>query len=289
VAVYLYRPVWGGVLCDPEPEGGEVSRIDLYSAPDRSGTVVATAGPAVRVGENEYRFTIPDNLPDGRYWCTVAFTPAAETSPATDRTVRLDLPLGTGLIASPEQLADELGVPLPLDAVQRETFRDSLAKAQADVAGYLKRPLVPKPMVLRNVGLRPFYPLSDARAWPLPDVDDSVSVAGWEQNDDETYTVRILVGLNAAAEEPIVRYVVAHAAERHRNSPAGEAAAGGRRVSSVSADGQSISYEASPVAGQAGALPTLDSLGDYRKRLWRTIATAPASPWPYGGRRYSRW
>lgn len=291
MAVYLFRPVWAGAQCDPEPEGGQVSRIDLYASADRNGTVVATAGPAVRVGEYAYQFTLPDNLPDGRYWCTVTFTPADGASPAADRTVRLDLPLGTGLVASPEQLADELGVPLPLTAAQREDFRTKLGKAQADVAGYLNRPLVPSPKTLRGVHPMPFHELTDARAWPVPDVDDVVKVVSYAQDADESYTVRLRIGLDAAAEAPICRYVLAHATEGIRNSPGSEQTAnGGRRVTSVSAEGQSISYETSPTTGQAGALPTLDSLKNYRKLLWRPLPTAPATPWPYGGSRlYRRW
>ncbi|MEU0857408.1 hypothetical protein ABZ352_18490 [Streptomyces griseofuscus] len=288
MAVFDYRPVWGGALSDPEPQGGQVARIDLYSSPERNGTVAATAGPAVRLRPAVYRFTLPDNLPDGRYWGTVTFIPGAGQPPAADRTVRVDLPLGTGLLASAEQIADKLGIPLPLSAQQREGYRDAVADAQADVAAYLGRPLLPQPMQLLSVHPTFGYGLDDAQAWPLHGVDDAVTVVDYSQNADGTYDVQLLLGLDAAAEEPIVRYVVAHAVESIRNSPsAGDAS---RRVTSVSAEGQSISYDAAPLAGQAGALPTLDSLTGYRKRVYRPIATAPAAPWPYGrGRRYGRW
>ncbi len=291
MTVFPYRPVWAGAQCDPGPDGGQVTRIDLYSTPERDGTAVATAGPAVRIGEDRYEFTIPGELADGRYWCTVTFTPSEGAAPVTDRTVRLDMPFGTGLVASPEQLADELHVPLPLSAAQRETFRTALEKAQAEVAAYLQRPLVPVPQTLRQVAPTPFFALTDPRAWPVPDVDDAVKVVSYELGADDAYTVRLLIGLDAAAEAPIVHYVIAHAAERIRSGPGGEeVAGGGRRVSSVSAEGQSISYEAAPAAGQAGALPTLDSLHTYRRRLWRPLPTAAASPWPYGGRRrFTRW
>jgi hypothetical protein len=179
-------------------------------------------------------------------------------------------------------------VPLPLTPAQREDFRDKIGKAQSEVAAYLKRPLVPTPKTLRDVSPMPFYELTDPRAWPMPPVDDVMKVVSYEQNAEGLYTVRLLIGLDAAVEKPIVDYVTAHAAARIRNGPGGEKN-GGRRVTSVSAEGQSISYETSPVAGQAGALPTLDSLGDYRKRLYRPIAVAPATPWPYGGRPYRRY
>lgn len=288
MAVYDYRPVWAGALCDPDVDGGQVSRIDLYETPDRNGTVVATAGPAARLRATVYRFTIPDNLPDGRYWCTVTFTPARDQQPASDRTVRADLPLGTGLLASAEEIADKLGVSLPLTAAQREKYRDAIAEAQKDIVGYLGRPLVPHPESLLSVTPLYGYAFTDSRAWPVQGLDDVASVVSYADNLDGTYDVRLLVGLDGAAEEPITRYVVAHATEGIRNSP--ETAGGERRVTSVSAEGQSISYDSAPAAGQAGALPTLDSLSGYRKRLYRPIAVTPATPWPYGrGRRYSRW
>lgn len=291
MAVFDYQPMFGGVHCDPAEDGGQVTRIDLYGDTGRTGPVLESAGPAVRIRDGVYRFTLAEDAADGRYWCTVTFTPAEGEQPVKDRTVRLDLPLGTGLLASPEQLADELGVPLPLSPAQREAFRDRISKAQEDVAGHLRRPLVPTPKTLRGVTPMPFEPLDQATAWPVPDVDDIVTVVSYTQETDGTYTVRLLVGLDAAAEKPIVNFVLAHAAERIRNSPGSEpTAGGGRRITSVSAEGQSVSYETAPVPGQAGALPTLDSLNHYRKLMWRPLPTASAAPWPYGGsRRYRRW
>ncbi|MGW0562946.1 hypothetical protein ACWDZ4_20560 [Streptomyces sp. NPDC003016] len=288
MAVYDYRPVWAGALCDPDVDGGQVSRIDLYEAPGRNGTVVATAGPAARLRATVYRFTIPDNLPDGRYWCTVTFTPAKDQQPATDRTVRVDLPLGTGLLASAEEIASKVGVSLPITAAQREKYRDAIAEAQKDIVGYLGRPLVPRPQSLNSVTPLYGYAFTDPRAWPVQDFDDVATVVSYSDNLDGTYDVRLLVGLDGAAEEPITRYVVAHAAESIRNDP--EADGGQRRVTSLSAEGQSVSYDTPPAQGQAGALPALDSLSGYRKRLYRPIGVTPTVPWPYGhGRRYRRW
>ncbi|AWI32696.1 hypothetical protein [Streptomyces tirandamycinicus] len=288
MTVYDYRPIYGGALIDPGLNGGQVSRIDLYATPDRNGTVAATAGPAVRQRSTVYRFALPDNLPDGRYWCTVTFTPGKDLPPVTDRTVKVDLPRGNGLLASAEQVADKLGVPLPLTAQQRESFRDAITDAQADVVTYLGRPVVPQPRTLLGAHALFGYDLDDAQAWPIHDLDDVVSVVSHVDNLDGTYDVQLLVGLDGAAEEPIVRYIVTHAAESIRNKPS--ATEGTRRVTSVSAEGQSISYEGAPAAGQAGAPPELNSLAGYRKYLYRPIPVVPAVPWPYGrGRRYSRW
>ncbi|MFG3132872.1 hypothetical protein ACGFZU_34890 [Streptomyces tendae] len=286
MTAYDYRPVWAGAVCDPATAGGSVDRIDLYDSPERTGTPVASAGPAVRLREAVYRFTLPDTLADGRYWCAVTFRPSPDVSTA-DRTVKVDLPRGTGLIASAEEVADQLGVALPLTAVQRERYWTKIRDAQADVSSYLGRPLVPTPR--RLLGVKPLwgYSLNDPQAWPIQQYDDVVTVLGHVDNLDGTFAVDLLVGLDAAAEEPIVRYVVAHAAEAIRNDPTASESSS-RRVSSVSAEGQSISYDSAPTAGQIGAPPTLDSLSSYRPRLYRTVATASATPWPYGGRRYRR-
>ncbi|WNZ14976.1 hypothetical protein [Streptomyces sp. 11x1] len=286
MTAYDYRPVWAGAICDPATTGGSVDRIDLYDSPERTGSPVATAGPAARLREAVYRFTLPDSLANGRYWCAVTFTPSAGVT-ATDRMVKVDLPRGTGLIASAEEMADELGVTLPLTAALRERYWTKIRAAQADVSSYLGRPLVPTPRRLLDVTPLWGYALNDPQAWPIQQFDDVVTVIGHVDNLDGTFTVDLLVGLDAATEEPIVRYVVAHAAEAIRNDPTAPES-GTRRVTSVSAEGQSISYDSAPLAGQVGAPPLLDSLSGYRPRLYRTIATASANPWPYGSRRYRR-
>ncbi|MER7759465.1 hypothetical protein [Streptomyces sp. NPDC097619] len=288
MGTHTYLPVHAGLVCDPEADGGQVVSLVLYSVPDREGTPAAMSTGVSRLADGRYTFALPDGLPDGRYWAAATFIPTRGAPPVIDRTVRLDLPSGGAFLVSPEQVADELGVALPLTAAQRETFRTDIGKAQSDVAGYLGRPLVPRPETLRSVQPLYGYPLSDSRAWPAPSYDDITTVLSHTATSDGRYDVRLLIGLHAAREEPIVRYVLAHAAEMIRNKPG--TADGGRRVSSVSAEGQSISYDSAPAAGQAGALPSLESLAGYRKRLYRPIVGAPVAAWPYGrGRRYNRW
>ncbi|RSS97252.1 hypothetical protein EF903_01650 [Streptomyces sp. WAC05292] len=287
MGTYTYQPVHAGLVCDPESDGGQVVSLVLYPGPEREGAPTAVSTGVSRLADGSYAFALPDGLPDGRYWGVASFIPAQGAPPVTDRTVRLDLPTGGGLLVSPEQVADELGVPLPLTAAQREAFRTDIAKAQADVSGYLGRPIIPRPERLRSVLPLFGYALSDARAWPAASYDDITTVLSYAPAADGRYDVRLLIGLHAAQEEPIVRYVLAHAAETIRNKPGANSE---RRVTSVSAEGQSISYDTAPVAGQAGALPALDSLAGYKKRLYRPIVGAPAVAWPYGrGRRYSRW
>ncbi|MFG2986254.1 hypothetical protein ACGFYQ_34220 [Streptomyces sp. NPDC048258] len=284
MGTYSYRPLYGGAFYDPEPAGGQVDRITLYKTPDRSGVPAATVGPATRTGAGRYAFTLPD-LADGRYWATITFTPSQGATTAIDRTLYLDFPLDSGLVTSPESVADELGVPLPLTGEQRAALERAVRKAQADVAGYLGRPLVPRYVVLRSATPRWTDGLDDPECWPLAPQDEIAEVIGYRPLGDGTYDVDFHIGLNGSAEEPIVRYVTAHAAEAERQRPGG---VGGenRRVTSVSAEGQSVSYDAAPAAGQAGSLPSIDTLSGLRRLLYRPLGRPQRAPWPYSSARY---
>ncbi|MFI5990286.1 hypothetical protein ACIBAC_00330 [Streptomyces sp. NPDC051362] len=280
---YTYRPLYGGAYYDPAPAGGQVDTLLLYPSPGRDGVPAGTAGPAVRAGAGRYTFNLPD-VPPGRYWLTVTFVPSQGAAPVTDQSVRLDLPLGLGVVTSPENVAKELGVPLPLDAEQRDDLLTAIRKAQADVVAYLRQPIVPQ--LVTRPALTPWAAeedLDDVDAWPF-DVDDQAQVAAYRQRDDGSYDVDFLVGLDGAANEAIVRYVTTHAAESERLRPGGVGSTG-RRVSSVSAEGQSISYESAPTPGQAGALPTLDSLSQWKMRLIAKMGGPVRPPWPYTSHR----
>ncbi|GHF33650.1 hypothetical protein GCM10010218_13430 [Streptomyces mashuensis] len=286
MSVYDYTPMWAGAHYDPAPAGGEVTRLDLYTTPERNGPVVASAAPAVHLRAGVYRFDVL-TVPPGRYWGAVTFTPNSSGQSVRDTSVRLDLPLGQGLVGSPEAVADALGVPLPLTSPQRSRYEEEIRNAQADVAAYLNRPsLVPRATTLRGVTPRWTDALDDIDAWPVH-LDDIAEVVSCRPNSDGTYDVDLLVGLNGAQEESVVRYVVAHAAESIRQRQ-DQGAGAGRRVSSVSAEGQSISYDAAPAAGQAGALPTIDSLSRLRRLVFEPLSRPPRAPWPYSSSR-RRW
>ncbi|MEU9354997.1 hypothetical protein AB0D65_29380 [Streptomyces griseoloalbus] len=277
--MFDYEPMYGGAHYDPGPAGGQVTSLSLHDGPDRA-TVVGAAGPAVRLRAGVYRFALPD-VPPGRYWATVAFTPSEGAQPVKDQSVRMDLPLGLGLVTSPEAVATKLGVPLQLTPEQRDDLLTAIRDAQADVVGYLGQPVTPQ--LVTRTGLEPCWGrddrLEDADSWPV-EVDDLVQVSAYRLRDDGTYDVDFLVGFDGAANDAVVRYVTAHAAESERNRPGGVGSQG-RRVSSVSAEGQSISYEAAPAAGQAGALPTLDSLSRWKRRLFQPLNRPARPPWPY--------
>jgi hypothetical protein len=275
--------MYGGAHYDPEPAGGQVTSMSLHIGPDRT-TTVASAGPATRLRAGVYRFTLPE-VPPGRYWATVSFTPSEGAQPVKDQSVRLDLPLGLGLVTSPEAVAKELGVALPLAAEQRDDLLTAIRTAQADVAGYLGRPVIPR--LVTRTALTPHLGrddrLDDADSW-LIDVDDLVQVSAYRAHEGGTYDVDFLVGLDGAAIDPIVRYVTTHAAESERLRPGGVGSQG-RRVSSVSAEGQSISYESAPTTGQAGALPELASLSRWKRRLFQPLNRPARPPWPYSSTR----
>lgn len=275
--MFDYRPMYGGAYYDPEPAGGQVTSLTLYDGPDRA-TEVAAAGPGTRLRAGVYRFVLPD-VPPGRYWATAVFTPSEGAQPVKDQSIRLDLPLGLGLVTSPEAVAEELGVPLPITPEQRDHLLTAIRKAQADVVAYLNRPVIPT--LVTRTALTPYqaYTLEDPEAWPF-EADDLVQVSAYRDLGNGTYDVDFLVGFDGAANESVVRYVTAHAAESERNRPGGVGAQG-RRVSSVSAEGQSISYEAAPIAGQAGALPALASLSRWRRLLFQPLNRPARPPWPY--------
>ncbi|MFE6185465.1 hypothetical protein ACFQ6U_13670 [Streptomyces sp. NPDC056465] len=246
---------------------------------------MVAAGPGLRLRAGAYRFELPD-VPPGRYWATVTFTPSEGAQPVKDESVRMDLPLGLGLVTSPEAVAKQLGVPLPLSAEDRDDLLTAIGDAQDDVVGYLGKPVIPQ--LVTRTALTPFplrqeEELNDAASWPF-DPDDECTVHSYRDRGDGTYDVDFLVGFDGASKKPVVRYVTSHAAEAERLRPGGVGSQG-RRVSSVSAEGQSISYESAPEAGQAGALPNISSLSRYRRRLFQPLNLPARPPWPYSSSR----
>jgi hypothetical protein len=280
VTTFDYRAKLGGAEYDPADAGGTVSELALFSTSDFTGDPVGVVTEPAKPRPGFYRFSIPDTLPAGRYWCRVTFVPAAGAPSATDSSVQLDLPLGTGLVTSPEEVARRLRLPLPLTTEQREDFTDEIRQAQSDVEGYLARSLVPTLLQLHAV--MPRYGVD------VYEVDSCTALG------DGTYDVTLRVGLDGAAERPIRRYVAAHASETLRLN----GAYGQRRVTSVSAEGQSVSYETDAKSGSAaavsapakpGELPKISSLDRYK---WVPVFSRPkvaAAPWPYGPSHLGRW
>lgn len=192
------------------------------------------------------------------------------------------------LIVSPADVAVRLGQdPAALTQAQTDYLTAKIEDAESDVLAYLNR----DSLVAVETIAKQQYPvfgapdLSDWRAWPrlLDLFDDRVAVKSWVDNGDGTYDVTVLVGLDGANEAPVRRFVLAHAVESTRNDPSNMGLAK-RQVTSVSAEGQSISYDkGSSTEGAAGSGPNIKTLARY-KRLSAFSRQGPASPpWPYRG------
>lgn len=184
---------------------------------------------------------------------------------------------------TPAEVGRRLGLTV-LTVVQEQAIVDEIADAVADLEAYLSRPLIPTAVF--EVGQYPTlgWPLEDARAWKhlATKHDDRISVVGVPTaNIDGTFDVNLLVGLDGASEEPIVRYLRAHAVELIRQNP--DIPVGRRRVSSVSGDGQSVSYSdgGNIKAGEVGAQPRREDLSRYKRLAVFRRKTHPAPVWPY--------
>jgi hypothetical protein len=185
-----------------------------------------------------------------------------------------------------EDVARQLGLPLPVTDEQRWLIEQALLDAEGAVVAYLGRPIVAVEQTLEDLYPVPGMPLDDPRAWPQAQelLDDRLKVLETTDNGDGTYTVRFLVGLDVAGDPSLRRiwtYLRDAAVESLRNNP--DLGFGTRRVSSVSAEGQSVSYaNATPGGAEApGAPPTLDSLKRWKRRAIHMRRTPTPTPWPY--------
>lgn len=125
------------------------------------------------------------------------------------------------------------------------------------------------------------YPLEDARAWDLYDeLGDIYRVVTATAAPDGTYTLDLLVGIDGANERPIVRFVTAHAEASVRGNPSLKHLYA-RKVTSVSAEGQSISYgDDKPAKQDAGAGPDLGTLRKYKRIAVHKVQGRMDPPWP---------
>ena len=139
-----YRPTVVGEPYDPESNGGQVLLLQVFQTAARTGPPLTSAGPAVKVREFLYRFTLQD-LPDGTYYLVTTWTQSGtvldRNSPVVDRTDVLRLPIRDpqlarlrGLIAEPTDAAysdSDLG--LFLDDTTREDGRADIYLAASRV------------------------------------------------------------------------------------------------------------------------------------------------------------
>lgn len=284
-----YTPILDGAAYDPVDNGGDVVTVELFIDPARSVSA-ATAGPATKTATGVYEFTV--DVPPGRYWPTVTWQPDSDPDTVVDDYLDfMDAPGAevTGLVVSPEAVGVELGLGLPLTAAQRSTLTTQIRASQGRVRAYLNRPLIPERRTFTNHVPDTRYDTLTTRAWPgiLEEADDRFEVLSATESSG-VWTVVALVGLDCvdADETQIVRdFITADAADRARTTP--ELGLGERVVTSVSADGQSVSYERraqAPAGGiggaRTGAPMTLQEMQRFRRR---TVYTSPrvAPRFPY--------
>ena len=197
------------------------------------------------------------------------------------------------LLVSADAVATRLRIPLPLSEPVRADIEDAITDAQADVQGYLGRSL--EATLHTDRGLEPdtAWPLGDKRAWPQAagHFNDRYRVVSWVANaqDPGLFDVTFAVGLDVGNDPdlaPIVRFITRSAMQALRASATFAEAA--RGVTSVSAGGQSLSYDhASTADGAAGSLPNIKTLSRWRRHNIGQSGGPLAPRWPYA-RGYGR-
>jgi hypothetical protein len=168
------------------------------------------------------------------------------------------------LCVDPEAVARAIGLSYgSLNSDQQETIADSIRDAQADVEAFLGRPIIPIQFTDTDVA-----PSGDR--WELAEqpVQDILTITPILIDNQPTgmYDVTYMAGLDARTDGnlgPIRRYVSAHAAASPMVT---RLSSGGRQITSVSVDGQSITYSDSGAAGSGapGSLPNITSLNRWR-------------------------
>jgi hypothetical protein len=276
--VVQYQPTMAGVPYDPVVSGGAVLSLRLYGNPERTGTIVADVLDPTRVpGTPTWQFTV-DGVPDGRYWLTVRWRPSETASDVLDQTGHVDVPVTADLLVSAEDVAQILHLPLPIDAATRFSLHQYIRDAQGSVEGAIGA-IFPTVRVVHGVYGTGGDPSDPATWFSDPYLVGRILSAA--ANDDGTHDITYTYGLDGAAEAPIRLYVKYHAAALFAGSSEGIARLG-RRMTSLSVEGQSASFAAGPDAAPGGMLakpPTLEGLvARYRSAKPKAFQRATVSP-----------
>lgn len=212
------------------------------------------------------------------------------------------------LVIDVDYLARRLGLDSPVDSATADILREAILDAQADVEGYLNRPIVPQvrtlehqhPYVITGGGWLGGWIEYDALSTRWRQDHDVLSVLSVtpEVRPDDGFptgllTISYLAGLDARNDpelRPILRYVTAAA----RNDPAvldvWSAVTKPRgQLTSVSTDGQTASFSSpwhgqgtTPGSGAPGALPLISSLFPWKRQPVYQRREDPMSPGPWG-------
>ncbi len=188
-----------------------------------------------------------------------------------------------------DHLARRLGLPVPVtDPEVAFTLSEAIADRQAVVESYLGIPVTP--VEFTESGLWPLMQGWDLANEPVVAITSTVA----ELNDASLPTGRFTItytagldGANGVQYAPIRRWVLAHAAAsvEVRRMLRAVSPATGRVIKSLSAEGQSVSYDddlaqagGASVTGQLAAatdglgLPTLASLDRWRRANRRSYS-----------------
>lgn len=194
------------------------------------------------------------------------------------------------LLVDPRKVGGRLSLSLPLSAPVQARIEEAIEDAQAEVEGFLHRPLEAAERTIAGLWADPRFDPATKEAWPQAAalINDRYSVVSYVANpaEPDLWDVTFKVGLDVAGDaelKPILRYIGQAAAASVRADPTFTAVK--RAKTSEAAGGQSASYEsASGKAGQAGAALTLKALKKWRRYSIHQASTPPQEPWPYAYR-----
>jgi hypothetical protein len=285
------------MLLSPLPAGvTSVTEVRFYSTPARDGTpVVAPVTSTGGVWSSD-----DTGVPDGRWYPTVVAEDSVGAAASYDLDW-FDLPDDPALVVSAEAVAVKAKMGLPLSPDQRQTITEAILDAQSDVVAYLGRAITPE---LRTEYQRWAWSGAEWNLVALGDDDLIRVVSAVPETDPVTgipsdyFTVTYLAGLEGRTApdlRPIRRYVALAAMNAPEFVTMWRTATKAKGVvKSLSAEGQSVSFETPTLggggqagSGMPGALPTIASLDRWRvagRRVHQGVTRS--SDWPFSGARW---
>lgn len=176
-----------------------------------------------------------------------------------------------------------------LTPAQTAQITSKIDDSAGKVEGELNRSLTVVEETLTDLYPIPGYDHTDIDAWPgqgnlYPDYYEVVTVVAAASGEPSLFDVTFKVGVDLTDPQyrTIVRFILQDAEEALRQDPVFSLALGGRKVSTVSADGQSIKYETSGGTETVGGQLTLKSLRRWKRSAVYQRPSRPLAPWPLG-------